>query len=147
ATAGQAQCLDSAARFSRASSRAISRLVAQGRAAMSDRNAFLARVRQAAEQGRQYRVHLMSIPDDIGYLGAGDNLVERFASEVNAVGGQAYVVPDLQAARRRLKELLTEAGAISALCWRHPLLDRLDLAELLSDAGVTLLDQTRLAGM
>ena len=53
---------------------------------MSDRNAFLTRVRQAAAQGRQYRVQSRSIPDEIGYLGAGDDLVERFATEVNAVG-------------------------------------------------------------
>ena len=36
---------------------------------MSHRESFLARVRQAAEQGRQYRVHVEHVPDEIGYLG------------------------------------------------------------------------------
>ena len=35
---------------------------------MSHRESFLARVRQAAEQGRQYRVHVEHVPDEIGYL-------------------------------------------------------------------------------
>ena len=114
---------------------------------MSDRNAFLARVRQAAELGRPYRVHLQPFDDQIGYLGAGDDLVERFAAEVNAVGGQAFVVPDLEAARRRLRELLNEAGAASAVCWQHALLNRLQLDELLSAGGVTMLDHARLSAM
>ena len=114
---------------------------------MSNRDAFLARVRQATEQGRQYRVHLKSIPDQVGYLGAGGDLVERFAAEVNAVGGQALVVPNLESARRQLKELLTKAGATSAICWRHPLLDRLELVELLLAAGITLLDHAKFAAM
>lgn len=111
---------------------------------MSNREALLARVRQAAEQGRRYRVQLKPFDDQIGYLGAGDDLVERFANEINAVGGQAFVVPDIEAARRQLKELLIEARATSALCWQHELLDRLGLVDLLSVAGVMLLDHARL---
>jgi L-lactate dehydrogenase complex protein LldG len=111
---------------------------------MSNREAFLARVRQSAQLGRQYRVHLKPFDDRIGYLGAGDNLVERFAAEVNTVGGQAFVVSDIEAARRQLKELLSEAGATAALCWQHDLLDRLGIVELLSAASVTLLDHARL---
>jgi L-lactate dehydrogenase complex protein LldG len=112
---------------------------------MSNREAFLARIRQAAEQGRQYCVHLKPFDDRIGYLGAGDDLVERFAAEVSAVGGQAFIVPDIEAARRQLKELLVEARATSAVCWQHPLLDRLELGELLSAAGITLHDYDRLS--
>ncbi len=114
---------------------------------MSDSTAFLARIRQAAEQGRQYRVHLQPFDDQIGYLGAGDDLVERFAAEVNAVGGQAFVVPDLEAARKQLSDLLTQAPAASAVCWQHSLLDRLGLGELLPAAGVELIDHQRLANM
>src|SRR5438034_4658191 len=114
---------------------------------MSDRNAFLTRVRQAAAQGRQYRVQSRSIPDEIGYLGAGDDLVERFAAEVNAVGGQAFVVANLEGAREQLKELLGEFNAASAICWQHRLLQRLGLTEVLSAAGVELVDHQRLTNI
>ncbi len=114
---------------------------------MSNRDVFLARVRQAAEQGRQYRVHLKPFDDQIGYLGAGEDLVERFGSEVNAVGGQTFVVPDIQATRRQLSELLADANAKSAVCWQHPLLDRIELAELLSATEISLLDHALLSKM
>jgi L-lactate dehydrogenase complex protein LldG len=70
---------------------------------------------------------------------AGD-LVERFALEVNAVGGEAVVAADLAAAGRELHRLLAEAGAASAACWKHELLDRLGLAPLLAAPGVRMLD-------
>jgi L-lactate dehydrogenase complex protein LldG len=45
-------------------------------------------------------------------------------------------VPDVPAAREKLKELITAHAARWALCWEHPLLDRLGLAELLASLGV-----------
>jgi L-lactate dehydrogenase complex protein LldG len=114
---------------------------------MSNRDAFLARVRKAAEQGRQYRVHLRQVPDEIGYIGAAGDLCEQFAAEVNAVGGQAFVVADLAAAAQQLQSLLAEAGAQSAACWKHELLDRLGLAELLAAAGVQFYDHDQLAAL
>ena len=105
---------------------------------MSDRDAFLTRVRDSAAAGRAYRVHLRPVPDHIGYLGVKEDLVERFAAEVDAVGGQSFIVPDLAAARTALHRLLEEAGARSALCWQHELLDRLGLAETLAAPGVTM---------
>lgn len=112
---------------------------------MSNRDGFLARVRQAAELGRPYRVHTRPFPDDTGYLGVDGDLVERFAQEVNAVGGEAVVVADGEAAGRELHRLLAEAGAQSAVCWKHELLDRLGLRELLAAPGVTLHDYDSLA--
>jgi L-lactate dehydrogenase complex protein LldG len=112
---------------------------------MSNRNAFVARVRQATEQGRQYRVHTQPVPDGIGYVGAGGDLCERFAAEAEAVGGQAFVVPDLAAAREQLRKLLTDADAALAVCWQHELLDRLELGDLLAAAGVVALDYDDLA--
>jgi L-lactate dehydrogenase complex protein LldG len=114
---------------------------------MASREAFLARVRQAAEQGRLHRVHLKPVPENIGYLGASGDLCERFASEVNAVGGQAFVVPDLDAARHQLQLLLNEAGARSVLSWKHPVLVRLQLSKLLATAGVNSYDYERLRAM
>ena len=114
---------------------------------MAGRDAFLIRVREAANQGRQYRVHLQSVPNEIGYLGADGDLCERLAAEVNAVGGEAYVVADLAAAGRQLHSLLAEIGAHSAVCWKHELLDRMGLAELLAAPGVALLDYDVLAAL
>jgi len=114
---------------------------------LSNREAFLARVRHAAELGRAYRVPLVPVPEGVGYIGATGDLVEQFALEVNAVGGQAYVVPDLKAAGEQLHLLLAEAGARSAVVWKHDLLDRLHLSELLAAPGVTALDNDALAAL
>lgn len=109
------------------------------------RESFLARVRQAAEMGRAYRVHLHPVPENIGYVGVQEDLVERFAAEVDAVGGQSYIVADLDAARIALHRLLEEAGARTAVAWQHELLDRLGLAEALATPGVKLHDHASLA--
>jgi L-lactate dehydrogenase complex protein LldG len=114
---------------------------------MTSREAFLANVHAAAQQGRQYRVHLRPVPESIGYLGAEGDLCERLAAEVNAVGGEAFVVADLTAAGRQLHALLAEVGAQSAVCWQHELLDRLQLAEWLAPPGVTLYDYDALAAL
>jgi L-lactate dehydrogenase complex protein LldG len=114
---------------------------------MSDRDTFLSHVRLAAEQGRPYRVHTREVPENIGYIGVEGDLVERFALEVNAVGGEAVVVADLAAAGRELHRLLAEAGARSAVCWKHDLLERLGLRELLSAPGVALHDYDSLANL
>jgi L-lactate dehydrogenase complex protein LldG len=114
---------------------------------MSSRETFLARVRQAAEQGRLYRVPLLPVREGIGYVGAEGDLCERFAAEVNAVGGEAFVVADLAAAAQQLYQLLAEAGAKSAVSWQHELLDRLGLADLLAAPGVTLFDSNRLSAL
>jgi len=114
---------------------------------MSSRDDFLLRVRDAARQGLSYRVPLCDVPDGAGYVGAGGDLVVRFAEEVNAVGGIAFVVADLQAAGEQLHQMLAEAGAKSAVCWRHDVLERLGLANLLAAPGVTLYDHERLAAL
>jgi L-lactate dehydrogenase complex protein LldG len=111
---------------------------------MSDRNAFLSRVRQASEQGRPYRVHVEHFPDETGYVGAGGDLCERLAAEVNAVGGQAFVVPDLPAAGDQLRMLLKEEQARSAVCWDHELLGRLKLADLLGSLEIDARDYHKL---
>jgi L-lactate dehydrogenase complex protein LldG len=100
------------------------------------RESFLSRVRQAAQAGRAYRVHLHPVPPEVGYVGAAGDLCDKMAEEVDAVGGKAFRVPDLLAARELLATLLEEATAKSALCWEHDVLARLGLAEFLQARGI-----------
>jgi L-lactate dehydrogenase complex protein LldG len=114
---------------------------------MSDRDSFLARVRQAAAVGQQYRVHLQSLPADVGYVGVGEDLVQRFCEEVTAVGGQTFIVDSVEGARSKLRELLSAANAASAVCWRHAVLDRIGLRSFLGEAGVEGLDHEFLSNL
>jgi L-lactate dehydrogenase complex protein LldG len=100
------------------------------------RDAFLSRVRQAAEMGRAYRVHLQEVPEDVGYVGVDGDLVQRFAAEVDEVGGQSYLVHDAAGACATLSRLVEEAGATSALCWQHELLERIGLPAFLKERGI-----------
>lgn len=111
---------------------------------MGNRDTFLQRVKKAAEQGRQYRVHVQDVPPDIGYVGVGGDLVQRFAEEVTAVGGQACVVADADDARGKLAELLSLAKAQSAVCWQHELLDRVAIQKVLASQQVEWHDAERL---
>lgn len=111
------------------------------------RESFLERVKQAAERGRAYRVKTRELPDDIGYVGAAGDLCEMFAAEVVGVGGEAFVCDDLSAAREVVLRLCREAGARTALCWQHELLDRLGLAAMLGEAGIEHVDYDVLAGL
>lgn len=100
------------------------------------RESFLSRVRQAAQAGRAYRVHLHPVPPDAGYVGVEGDLVTKMAAEVDAVGGKAFIVPDFAAAKTVLSQLLDEAHAKSALCWQHEVLDRMDLTQFLASRQV-----------
>ena len=101
------------------------------------REAFLARVRQAAEIGRSYRVHVDPVADEIGYVGMQGDPCDALASEVAYVGGESQIVADWNAAREAVSELLARHQVRSALCWQHPVLDRLGLTELLTQRGIS----------
>lgn len=109
------------------------------------RDAFLQRVRDAARRGRAYRVERHEVPAGTGYVGAGDDPPARMASEVAAVGGEAYLVADLAAARATLESLLQRFAPQRALVWQHELLDRLGLANLLAAQNVESVDYQSLA--
>lgn len=100
------------------------------------RESFLSRVHQAAQAGRAYRVHLQPVPPEVGYVGAAGDLCDHMAAEVEAVGGKAFRVPDLLAARELLATLLDEAAAKSALCWDHDVLARMGLSEFLQSRDI-----------
>ena len=100
------------------------------------RDEFLANIRRAAQIGRAYRVHSADITEQVGYVGADQDLCAAMAEEVNAVGGVATVVADAAAALVRLDEIFTEHQPKSAICWRHALLDHLGLAGFLEEREV-----------
>jgi L-lactate dehydrogenase complex protein LldG len=102
------------------------------------RESFLATVRQAAAAGRAHRVGLVPVPEQAGYLGLrpGEDAAARLAAEVDAVGGTAFRVADLAAARELLANWLDEFEVRSALTWEHDLLVRLGLAALLAEHGI-----------
>lgn len=104
------------------------------------RDAFLSRVKQAAEMGRAYRIHHQELPANVGYVGVASDLCEHLANEVNAVGGVATIVDSLDQAREVLVGYLTETAAQAALCWQHPLLDRLGLNAILSERNIARVD-------
>ena len=110
-----------------------------------EREAFLARVRQAAEAGRAHRVHLAEVPARAGYVGAGEDRCAALAAEVEAVGGTATVADSPVAARQYVAELLARHEATSALCWQHDALNRLEIHELLTEARIAWHDYSRLA--
>jgi L-lactate utilization protein LutC len=112
-----------------------------------DRAAFLSKVRQAAAQGRAYRMPTRQIPPRAGYCGGGSDLVARLAAEVNAVGGQATVVNSPAQAQHRLAELLDSLRPRSALCWEHELLERVGLGELLESRRIERLAHRDLAAL
>ena len=100
------------------------------------RETFLARVRDAARSGCAYRVHVDKFADDTGYVGAGEDLCQMMADEVNAVGGIAHVAENCDAACKRLEDIIHQNNARSALCWRHPVLQNLGLKQLLESLDV-----------
>jgi L-lactate dehydrogenase complex protein LldG len=109
------------------------------------RESFLSRVREAARAGAAYRVHPGDPrADQAGYCGAGDDPPARLVAEVNAVGGQGALVSDLHEARAEVAKLLDRYLPKSALCWQHPVLDRLGLNDLLAEREIERLDYAEL---
>jgi len=112
------------------------------------RDAFLARVRQAAEVGRAFRVHVDAIPEGAGYVGAQcDDLCAAMAKEMYEVGGVAHVVNDNDAAREKVFDLLDQYQAESVLLWQHEALAALEIRSALADSQIEVFDYDRLNAM
>jgi L-lactate dehydrogenase complex protein LldG len=73
---------------------------------------------------------------EASYVGGGDDKVATFLSEWIAVGGRGERVRGADAARQFLGEFLTARQPLSALCWRHPLLDRMEINQLLIERQI-----------
>ncbi len=112
------------------------------------RDEFLARVRSAASAGRAYRVNAdETIPEGVGYVGGGEDLPGRLATEINAVGGRAIVVENHAAARDALDALINQYKPRTAFCWQHPVLDAIGLDGFLAERAVAKSSHDALAGL
>jgi L-lactate dehydrogenase complex protein LldG len=112
-----------------------------------NREKFLSRIREATAAGRAYRVHLPAFDSQAGYQGAGADPVACLVAEVNTVGGQAQVVANDEEARTSLRQFFEHYKPRSALCWRHPVLDRVGLAQLLEASGIESIDPQSLSDL
>ena len=112
-----------------------------------NREAFLDRVRKAALAGAAHRIPRQPLPSNVGYVGVDGDLCERFAAEVAAVGGAAHLVEDHDSARAVLASIVDASGAIQALCWRHELLVRLRLDDLLAARSIRRYDYSSLVAL
>lgn len=107
-----------------------------------DKTAFLARVREAAQAGRAFRVthgDELDTPLRTAPLAA-DDLPARLAAEVEAVGGRAHLATDWSDAAGQLAQLLDRYQPQTALCWQGGALDALQLNELLGQRNVRRID-------
>jgi L-lactate dehydrogenase complex protein LldG len=112
------------------------------------RETFLARVRQATQAGRAFRIEPHGeVTATTGYVGGGADVCATFAAEANAVGGFATVVHSWDEARVAVASLLCERKLASALVWQHPILDRLRLGDLLAELSIAELGYETLAKM
>lgn len=104
-----------------------------------DKNAFLSRVRDAAHAGRTFRVtpaDELATPLKCTRPADGADLPARLAAEVEAVGGHAHLLDNWAQARVQLDQLLDRYRPHATLCWQHPSLDALGLAEVLTERKV-----------
>lgn len=71
------------------------------------------------------------------YVGGGVDPVESLLAEWRGVGGDGSRVSGREAARAYLSDFFRRHAIQSVLRWRHPLLERLGIDEVLTEAGAT----------
>ena len=104
---------------------------------MSDRNAFLTRIREAAARGLAHRVYVNpEATHTAAYVGGGDDPVATFLSEWIAVGGRGERVRGPDAARRFLSGFLDTYRPVNVIRWQHPLLTKLEIDRLLLERQI-----------
>ena len=106
----------------------------------STREQLLQRIREAAAEGNRAGGR-PALPERgaVGYQGAGDNRVARFRREFVAAGGQTHLVANRDAAVSAVVELVRRCSARRVLLGGGEVLDALQLAERLREAGAEVL--------
>ncbi len=103
-----------------------------------DRQAFLQRVAQAVRQGARHRVHVPPVERPEREPTSPSQRLRRFLREVEQVGGMAVACTDAQQAKQQVLTWLRAHGTESLLCWQHPVLEQLELAQFLEQQGLRL---------
>lgn len=102
-----------------------------------NRDDFLRRVREAVQKGnRAGGTPPLPKRGTVGYQGAGDDPVARFAEMLKAAGGVFHPAADEAAAAETVLTLLRHHGCRRVLLGRGGVIDRLDLAPRLRQAGL-----------
>lgn len=105
-----------------------------------DRDAFLERVRKQAIAGRAFPVPVNpEATSELSYVGGGADPAGTFLTEWQGAGGQGSRCSDLEGVHAYLRALIERIGAQRILCWRHPLLEKLEVAKVVHDCGGELL--------
>lgn len=111
-----------------------------------NRDAFLARIREAAASGRRYKVHVRrDLTHEQGRADTGEDVLERYVRESANAGGRVTRVDSWNSAREEIRKFFRQYEPRSALCWRHPTLDQLRLSEVLDAHGIEKVDFESLA--
>lgn len=106
----------------------------------SAREQLLQRIREATAEGNRAGGR-PALPErgEVGYQGAGDDPVARFRQEFAAAGGQTHLVADRDAAVAAVVELARRCSARRVLLGSGEVLDALQLADRLREAGAEVL--------
>ncbi len=101
---------------------------------MNPRKAILERVRRAVVSGQAHRPGIrFKVGQDVGYAGAGADLLGRLAAELKAVGAHPVRVNGMESGIETIREI--SRGARLAIRWSCPLLDRSGLDSALAENG------------
>lgn len=111
-----------------------------------NRDAFIARIREAAASGRRFKVHVRrDLTHEQGRADTDEDVFDRYVREATNAGGRVTRVDDWNAAADELHKFFRQYEPRSALCWQHPTLNRLRLGELLAEHGIERVDFESLA--
>lgn len=105
-----------------------------------DRDAFLERVRAQAIAGRAFPVAVN--PDatsEHSYVGGGEDPAGMFLTEWQGAGGQGSRCSRLEDVQAYLRAVIERISAKRVLCWRHPLLEKLEVGKVVEACGGELL--------
>ena len=107
---------------------------------MSSREAFLARVRQALQTGKQAH-HAEAAPAENGAIlslvAEGEDLAARLQRELEGVGGSVARVKHVAEAAQYVTRLAKEKGAEVVVRWQSDLLDTLEINDALQAGGAS----------
>jgi L-lactate dehydrogenase complex protein LldG len=112
------------------------------------REQMLERIREAVREGNRAGGSPALIPErgQIGYQGAGTDLLLGFSGAFTAAGGQLHIVADAAAAVAAILDLVRSRSIRRVLLGHGEVVDALPIVEPLRAAGVEVIDVVASAG-